>query len=177
MSLDRRLPSFSRLSSRLSSGLSLRLSVHFAQSGRNAALAATSALLFATAANAAQTAPVHQAEPADVCPALSHIVSSADFKKLRDEPAAKLPGVDQIDDCRASTHSYDCRWRAHWEADGFVNDPLEEIGADIAACFPNVVHDLNTPTRQHFIVTTADRRVSVTASVQGQNELRLRIAR
>ena len=167
MSLDRRLLSFSRLS--------LRSSLQLAQSGRNAAL--TAALLFATAANAAQSTPAHQAEPADVCPALSHIVSSADFKKLRDEPAAKLPGVDQIDDCRASAHSYDCRWRAHWEADGFVNDPLEEIGADIAACFPNVVHDLNTPTRQHFIVKTADRRVSVTASVQGQNELRRRIAR
>jgi hypothetical protein len=165
MSFDRRLPSFSRLSLRV------------AQSGRVAALTATAALLFATAANAAQLAPVKQAEPADVCPALSHIVSSADFKKLRDEPAAKLPGVDPLDDCRGNSHSYDCHWRAHWEADGFVNDPLEEIGADIAACFPNVVHDINTPTRQHFIVKTADRRVSVTASVQGQNELRLRIAR
>ena len=152
MSFDRRLPSLSRLSF-------------------------MAALLFATAANAAQITPAKQAEPADVCPALSHIVSSADFKKLRDEPAAKLPGVDQIEDCRASSHAYDCTFRAHWEADGFVNDPLEEIGADIAACFPNVVHDLNTPTRQHFIVKTADRRVSVTASVQGQNELRLRIAR
>jgi hypothetical protein len=158
MSLDRRLPSLSRLSHRF-------------------ALTATAALLLTTAAHAAQTVSVKQAEPADVCPALSHIVSSADFKKLRDEPAAKLPGVDPIDDCRANAGSYDCHWRAHWEADGFVNDPLEEIGADIAACFPNVVHDINTPTRQHFIVKTADRRVSVTASVQGQNELRLRIAR
>lgn len=82
-----------------------------------------------------------------------------------------------MDDCRANTHAYDCHWRAHWQADGVVNDPLEEFGADIAACFPNVVHDVNTPTRQHFIVTTEDRRVNVTASVQGQNELRLRVTR
>ena len=165
MSFDRRLPSLSRLS---------RL---VAQSSRHAVLMTTATLLLTTGAQFAQAAQTKQAEPADVCPALSHIVSSGDFKHLRTEPAAQLPGVDPLDDCRASAHAYDCRWRAHWEADGFVNDPLEEIGADIAACFPNVVHDVNTPTRQHFVVTTADRRVSVTASVQGQSQLRLRIVR
>ncbi|MCC8405058.1 hypothetical protein LJ655_24805 [Paraburkholderia sp. MMS20-SJTN17] len=49
--------------------------------------------------------------------------------------------------------------------------------ADIAACFAQVVHDVNTPVLQHFIVTTDTRRVNVTASVQGQNELRLRVTR
>jgi hypothetical protein len=171
MSLARRLPSLSRsFLSFAQSALTTRLTTGLTSGF-------TTALLLATAADAAQIAPAQPAEPANVCPALSHIVSSADFKTLRDEPAARLPGVDQLDDCRANAHSFDCHWRAHWEADGFVNDPLEEIGADIAACFPNVVHDVNTPTRQHFIVKTADRRVSVTASVQGQNELRLRIAR
>ncbi|SEJ74603.1 hypothetical protein [Paraburkholderia diazotrophica] len=165
MSIDRRLSLLSRLSFRV------------AQSRRDATLMGAAALLFATAAHAAQMTPVTREEPVDICPALSHIVSSADFKKLDGERDAKLPGVDSIDDCRANAHSYDCHWRAHWEADGFVNDPLEEIGADMAACFPNAVHDINTPTRQHFIVKTADRRVSVTASVRSQNELRLRIAR
>ncbi|MFM0037848.1 hypothetical protein PQQ73_23255 [Paraburkholderia strydomiana] len=139
------------------------------------ALALGAALLVASTAHAAQATQPN--EPADVCPALKHIVDADDFKQLRSQPAAQLPGVSTADDCRANSHSYDCHWRAHWEADGVINDPLEEFGADIAACFPNVVHDVNTPTRQHFIVTTAERRVSVTASVQGQNELRLRVTR
>ncbi len=117
------------------------------------------------------------AEPVDVCPALRQIVASSDFRQLRNEPAARLPGVASADDCRTSAHAFDCRWRAHWEADGVVTDPLEEIGADIAACLPNVVHDVNTPTRQHFVVTAPDRRVSVTASVVAPNELRLRVTR
>jgi hypothetical protein len=139
------------------------------------ALALGSAVLLTCAAHAAQ--PVQSTEPADVCPALKQIVDATDFKQLKTQPDAQLPGVANGDDCRSSTHAYDCHWRAHWQADGVINDPLEEIGADIAACFPNVVHDVNTPTRQHFIVKTDDRRVSVTASVQGQNELRLRVTR
>ncbi|MFM0207929.1 hypothetical protein PQQ96_11005 [Paraburkholderia sediminicola] len=139
------------------------------------ALALGAALLLTSAAYAAQS--TQPDEPADVCPALKHIVNAADFKQLHTQPAAQLPGTSPADDCRASTHAYDCHWRAHWQADGVVNDPLEEFGADIAACFPNVVHDVNTPTRQHFIVTTDDRHVNVTASVQGQNELRLRVTR
>jgi hypothetical protein len=134
------------------------------------------ALLLTGVAHAAQPD-----EPADVCPALKHIVEAADFRQLHTQQAVQqatpLPGVANADDCRANAHSYDCRWRAHWQADGVVNDPLEELGADIAACFPNVVHDVNTPTRQHFVVRTTDRRVNVTASVQGQNELRLRVTR
>ncbi|WP_434107511.1 hypothetical protein [Paraburkholderia caffeinilytica] len=142
---------------------------------QRAALALGAALLLTSAAYAAQATQPN--EPADVCPALKHIVNAPDFKQLHTQSAAQLPGVSAADDCRANAHAYDCHWRAHWQADGVVNDPLEEIGADIAACFPNVVHDVNTPTRQHFIVTTDDRRVSVTASVQGQNELRLRVTR
>ncbi|ACD17968.1 hypothetical protein [Paraburkholderia phytofirmans] len=139
------------------------------------ALALGAALLVTSVAHAAQLNQVN--EPADVCPALKHIVDAADFRQLQTQAAAQLPGTSSADDCRASTHAYDCHWRAHWQADGVVTDPLEEFSADIAACFPNVVHDVNTPTRQHFIVSTPARRVSVTASVQGQNELRLRVAR
>ena len=109
--------------------------------------------------------------------ARTSIVAAHDFKQLRNEPAAQLPGLASADDCHAGSNAYDCHWRAHWQADGVVTDPLEELGADIAACFPNVVHDLNTPTRQHFIVTSGERRISVTASVQGSSELHLRVAR
>ncbi|SDI47677.1 hypothetical protein [Paraburkholderia phenazinium] len=141
----------------------------------HAAALGAAALLLSLGAQAVQVTP--SAEPADVCPALKHIVDAPDFKQLHNEPAAQLPGLASADDCRANSHSYDCHWRAHWQADGVVADPLEELGADIAACFPNVVHDLNTPTRQHFVVTAGERRINVTASVQGPSELRLRVAR
>ncbi|MGF6739228.1 hypothetical protein [Paraburkholderia atlantica] len=139
------------------------------------ALACGAALLFTKAVDAAQTAEPNQ--PADICAALTQIVDASDFRQLPNGTAAQLPGVSHTDDCRATPHAYDCHWRAHWQADGVVNDPLEELGADIAACFPRVVHDVNTPVRQHFVVTTGARRVAVTASVQGQNELRLRVTR
>ncbi|MGF6965373.1 hypothetical protein OKW43_002401 [Paraburkholderia sp. WC7.3g] len=139
------------------------------------ALACGAALLFTNAVDAAQT--TEQSQPADICAALTHIVDASDFRQLPRESAAQLPGVSNTDDCRASPHAYDCHWRAHWQADGVINDPLEELGADIAACFPHVVHDVNTPVRQHFVVTTDARRVNVTASVQRQNELRLRVTR
>ncbi|TKC89504.1 hypothetical protein FAZ69_11290 [Trinickia terrae] len=145
--------------------------VQISQLARAAAACAAAAFAF-TAAHAGETA-----EPPDICPALKTIVASSDYAHLRSEPAAKLPGVDAADDCHTSAHVLDCRWHAHWKADGFVNDPLEELGADVAACLPNVVHDVNTPTRQHFIVKAADRRVNVTASVVGQDELRLRVTR
>ena len=153
----------------------MSLDRRFPPSTRRLTLLLGAALLLTSAAHAAQATPPN--EPADVCPALTHIVNAADFKQLQAQPTALLPGMSDADDCRADKHTYDCHWRAHWQADGVVTDPLEEIGADIAACFPNVVHDVNTPTRQHFIVTTAQRRVNVTASVQGQNELHLRVTR
>jgi hypothetical protein len=157
MSFDRRFNPLTQRLTRMSRCLTPRSATPFV------ALAAT-AWLFSASVQAAQM--TQTAEPANVCPALQHIVA-----------ASELPGVASADDCRANSHAYDCHWRAHWEADGVVNDPLEELGADIAACFPNVVHDLNTPTRQHFVVTRGERRINVTASVQGPNELRLRIAR
>jgi hypothetical protein len=140
--------------------------------------ASVAALLLSAGVQAAQIAATAQAtEPADVCPALRHIVDAGDFRQLRDQPEAQLPGLASMDDCRANAHSYVCHWRAHWQADGVVNDPLEELGADLAACFGNAVHDVNTPTRQHFLLKENDHRVSVTASVLGPNELRLRIVR
>ncbi|MGA7781520.1 MAG: hypothetical protein WCA85_27940 [Paraburkholderia sp.] len=168
MSFDRRFNPLTQRLTRMSRCLTHRAAAPAIAFG-------AAALLLSASVQAAQIAQA--AEPPNVCPALQHIVDAPNFKQLHDEPAAQLPGVASADDCRANSHAYDCHWRAHWEADGVVSDPLEELGADIAACFPNVVHDLNTPTRQHFVVTNGDRRINVTASVQGPNELRLRIAR
>jgi hypothetical protein len=169
MSFDRRFNPLTQRLTRMSRFVSLR------PAASSAVASGAAALLLSMSVQAAQMAQTP--EPANVCPALQHIVDAPNFKQLRDEPAAQLPGVANADDCHANSHAYDCHWRAHWEADGVVNDPLEELGADIAACFPNVVHDLNTPTRQHFVVTSGDRRINVTASVQGPNELRLRVVR
>jgi hypothetical protein len=138
---------------------------------RQAAVLGAAALLLSTAQAALAT------EPADVCPALKQIVAASDFKQSRTAPTARLPGVAAAEDYRTTTNTFDCHWRAHWQADGVINDPLEEMGADIAACLPNVIHDVNTPTRQHFVVTGMDRRVSVTASVVAPNELRLYVTR
>ena len=168
MSFDRRFNPLTQRLTRMSRSL-----IHRAVAP--AITLGAAALLLSASVQAAQMA--QPAEPANVCPALQHIVAAPDFKQLHDEPAAQLPGIASADDCHANSHAYDCHWRAHWEADGVVSDPLEELGADIAACFPNVVHDLNTPTRQHFVVTNGDRRINVTASVQGPNELRLRVVR
>jgi len=165
MSFDRRLRHLTQRFTRMSRSPLARPAITFG----------AAALLLSLGAQAAQLTQV--AEPANICPALTHIVAATDFRQLHDQPAAQLPDVGSADDCHASGHSYDCHWRAHWQADGVVTDPLEELGADIAACFPNVVHDLNTPTRQHFVVTAGVRRIDVTASVQGSNELRLRVAR
>ena len=134
---------------------------------------AASAFVLSALAHAAPAGP----EPADICTPLTHIVAAADFTQLRDDSGARLPGLDAADTCRASAHGYDCRWRAHWQADGVVNDPLEELGADIAACFGNAVHDVNTPYRQHFVVRDGLRHTAITAGVAGANELRLRVTR
>lgn len=109
----------------------------------------------------------------DVCPALKQIVTAPKFTQLREDHVA----LSDIDHCRISTHVYDCRWSAHWPADGTVNDPLEELGADVAACFSDVIHDGNTPTLQHFFLGSPYGRVSLTASVQGPRELRLLVTR
>lgn len=136
---------------------------------------------FATFALCASLAPtyVFAADLPDVCGALKHIIATPNFTTLRAQPAMLPPGAPGQGECRASQHSYDCHWKAHWEADGVVADPLQELGADIASCFPDVVHDVNTANRQHFVVRgdEAHGRVSVSASVDGPSALRLRIVR
>lgn len=114
----------------------------------------------------------------DVCSALKTIVSTPSFDALAKERAMLPAGSPGQGTCKGSAHIYDCRWRAHWGPDGVVGDPLQELGADIAACFPDVRHDVNTPTRQHFALRdVADRRVTMTATIQAPNTLRLLIVR
>lgn len=141
-----------------------------------------SLLPICTFAFAAVTAPVHAfaQDLPDVCPALRTIVATTNFTTLRDAPATMPAGSPGQGECRASRHVYDCRWKAHWEADGVVSDPLQELGADIASCFTDVVHDVNTATRQHFVIRTGDAgepRVSISANVDAPSALRLRVVR
>ena len=57
-------------------------------------LALGAALLVTSAAHAAEATLANPAnEPADVCPALKHIVDAADFRQLQTQPAAQLPGI------------------------------------------------------------------------------------
>ena len=115
----------------------------------------------------------------DVCSALKSIVAAESFATLGKNAALMPAGSPGQGTCRGSRHVYDCRWKAHWGADGVVADPLQELGADIAACFPDVRHDVNTATRQHFIVRDerAKHAVSLTASIDGPSSLRLRVVR
>ncbi|WP_250455880.1 hypothetical protein [Caballeronia sp. ATUFL_M2_KS44] len=115
----------------------------------------------------------------DVCSALKTIVATDSFATLGRSPALMPAGSPGQGMCRGSRHVYDCRWKVHWGADGVVADPLQELGADIAACFPDVRHDVNTAMRQHFIVRdeAGKQRVSMTATIDGPSELRLRVVR
>lgn len=115
----------------------------------------------------------------DVCSALKTIVDAPSFDtlaKARAAMPAESPGQGA---CRGSAHVYDCRWRAHWGPDGVVGDPLQELGADIAACFPDVRHDVNTSTRQHFALrdVTGKHVTTMTATIETPNTMRLRIVR
>ncbi|WP_321798180.1 hypothetical protein [Caballeronia sp. J97] len=118
-------------------------------------------------------------EAPDVCSALKTIVDAPSFDTLAKRGALMPAGARDQGTCKVSAHAYDCRWRAHWGPDGVVADPLQELGADIAACFPDVRHDVNTSTRQHFaLLDVADRRVTtMTATIEAPNTVRLRIVR
>jgi hypothetical protein len=115
----------------------------------------------------------------DWCSALKTIVATQSFVTLAKSAPLLPAGSPDQGTCRSSAHVYDCRWKAHWAADGVVADPLEELGADIAACFPDVRHDVNTATRQHFSVRDAASRhaIGMTATTDGPDALRLRIVR
>jgi hypothetical protein len=117
----------------------------------------------------------------DVCAALKQIVTAKSFSMLDAAHPLMPAGAPGQGSCRASARAYDCHWQAHWGADGVVADPLQELGADIAACFPDVRHDVNTATRQHFVIRADEqngaRRVALTATIDGPNALRLRVVR
>jgi hypothetical protein len=115
----------------------------------------------------------------DVCTALKTIVAADSFIALAKSAPLMPAGSAGQGTCRGGAHVYDCHWKAHWEADGVVSDPLEELGADIAACFPDVRHDVNASTRQHFILhdEASKRAISMTVTVDNPGMLRLRVVR
>ncbi|WP_250490541.1 hypothetical protein [Caballeronia sp. INML2] len=115
----------------------------------------------------------------DVCSALKTIVDAPSFDTLAKGRALMPPASPGQGACRGSAHVYDCRWRAHCGPDGVLADPLQELGADIAACFPDVRHDVNTSTRQHFALRDVNgkRVTTMTATIETPNTMRLRIVR
>ncbi|BAO90984.1 hypothetical protein [Caballeronia cordobensis] len=115
----------------------------------------------------------------DTCAALKTIVAAPSFDALARTRAPLPAGSPGQGACRGSAHAYDCRWRAHWGPDGMLADPLQELGADIAACFPDVLHDVNTPTRQHFALRRAagQRAITMTATTEAPNTVRLLVVR
>ncbi|SAL76601.1 hypothetical protein AWB74_05021 [Caballeronia arvi] len=115
----------------------------------------------------------------DVCAALKTIVAAPSFDTLAKDRALMPAGSPGQGTCRGGAHVYDCRWRAHWGPDGVLADPLQELGADIAACFPDMRHDVNTSTRQHFALRNAagKRATTMTATIEAPNTVRLLIVR
>jgi hypothetical protein len=153
---------------------------------RSSALNSALAFAFASVAFVAFATPTHAFadDLPDVCSALKAIVAAKSFSTLDAAHPPMPAGAPGQGTCRASAHAYDCRWQAHWGADGVVADPLQELGADIAACFRDVRHDVNTATRQHFVIRANDeggaraaRTVALMATIDGPNALRLRVVR
>ena len=109
-----------------------------------------------------------------ICPALKHIVGAGDTASLRDDPAARPILAQGPVECHIAGNTYDCHWQAvSASSDGTAAAALQELGADIAACLPDAVHDVNSPSRQHFYIESDTARVNVTATTQGNSQLRL----
>jgi hypothetical protein len=126
--------------------------------------------------------PAYSQQGAGICPALTHVVSAADssFAGLSDDPAARPPAAQDAADCRASASSYDCQWQVWANADnpsGTASVALQALGADIAACLPEAVHDVNNPGRQHFYIKRGANRVTVTATAPAASSVRLVVTR
>jgi hypothetical protein len=126
--------------------------------------------------------PAYSQQGAGICPALTHVVSAADssFAGLSGDPAARPPAAQDAADCRASASAYDCQWQVRANADnpsGTASVALQALGADIAACLPEAVHDVNSPGRQHFYIKRGANRVTVTATAPAAASLRLVVTR
>src|ERR1700731_1896209 len=125
--------------------------------------------------------PAWPQDAAGICPALTHIVDAsgnrARFASLHDDPAARPPRVKDAADCRSAANAYDCHWQVQANDEGGASAALQTLGADIAACLPDAVHDVNSPGRQHFYIKRDAGQGNITAATQGASVLRLVVTR
>ncbi len=122
----------------------------------------------------------HADDTASPCAALKRIVAAAPqhFAALapNDGRAVAQPYGDDAH-CTTTRDTYQCEWSTrNADADSGGN-PLEGVGADIAACLPDATHDLNSPGRQHFYLGARGSRTEITAQTEGSSRVRLSVSR
>ncbi|MFP6561892.1 hypothetical protein WJ542_26825 [Paraburkholderia sp. B3] len=134
-------------------------------------------LCFATALCAQSVA--HADDSASPCAALKRIVAAAPqhFASL-DPNDGRSVAQPYGDDARCSTTrgTYQCEWSTRNTGVDSGGNPLEGVGADIAACLPDATHDLNSPSRQHFYIGARGSRTEITAQTEGPTRVRLSVS-
>lgn len=124
--------------------------------------------------------PVARADDtASPCAALKRIVAAAPqhFASLdpNDGRAVAQPYSDDAH-CATTRDTYQCEWSTRNTDVDSGGNPLEGIGADIAACLPDATHDLNSPGRQHFYIGARGSRTEITAQTDGPTRVRLSVS-
>lgn len=76
--------------------------------------------------------------------------------------------------CTMVERTYQCEWDTR-DAGGGI-DAIEGIGADIASCLPDAMHDLNSPERQHFYIGSLGNRTEIAARTVSQTRVRLSVS-
>jgi hypothetical protein len=118
-------------------------------------------------------------DAASPCAALKRIVAAAPqhFAAL-DPNDGRAVAQPYGDDARCTTlhGALQCEWSARSTDTNGGSDPIEGVGADIAACLPDATHDLNSPGRQHFYIGTRGSRTEITAQMDGPSRVRLSVS-
>lgn len=130
---------------------------------------------------AALCAPLsaHADDAASPCAALKRIVAAAPqhFASLSPDDGRTVaqPYGDDAH-CATTRGTYQCEWSTRNGGAESGSDPLEGVGADIAACLPDATHDLNSPGRQHFYIGARGSRTGITAQTDGPTRVRLSVS-
>jgi hypothetical protein len=118
-------------------------------------------------------------DTASPCAALKRIVAAAPqhFAALdpNDGRAVAQPYSDDAH-CATTHGTYQCEWSTRSADVDSGGNPLEGVGADIAACLPDATHDLNSPGRQHFYIGARGSRTEITAQTEGPTRVRLSVS-
>ncbi|WP_322016153.1 hypothetical protein [Paraburkholderia sp. J12] len=121
----------------------------------------------------------HADDTASPCAALKRIVAAAPqhFAALGPDDGRAVAQPYGDDAHCATTHgTYQCEWNTRNANADSGGNPLEGVGADIAACLPDATHDLNSPGRQHFYLGTRASRTEITAQTEGATRVRLSVS-